>query len=82
MPVAVQQRMLARVRDQDESLGILIGVFAINTVLRRSCHGEAYYYGVSFLAEVGYWNTERGFGMTIPPATLVRKTYVERSEVS
>ena len=23
--------------------------------------GEAYYYGVSFLAEVGYWNTERRF---------------------
>ena len=30
MPVAVQQRLLARVRDQDELLGILIGVFAIN----------------------------------------------------
>ena len=30
LPVAVQQRMLARVRDQDESLGILIRVFAIN----------------------------------------------------
>ena len=37
MPVAVQQRLLARVRDQDESLGILIGVFAINPVLQRSC---------------------------------------------
>jgi hypothetical protein len=37
MPVAVQQRMLARVRDQDESLGILIRVFAINPVLPRSC---------------------------------------------
>ena len=36
MPVAVHQRLLARVRDQDESLGILIGVFAINPVLRRS----------------------------------------------
>jgi hypothetical protein len=37
MPVAVQQRLLARVRDQDESLGIVIGAFAINPVLRRSC---------------------------------------------
>jgi hypothetical protein len=37
MPVAVQQRLLARVRDQDESLGILIGAFATNPVLRRSC---------------------------------------------
>jgi hypothetical protein len=36
MPVAVLQRLLAGVRDQDESLGILIGVFAINPVLRRS----------------------------------------------
>jgi hypothetical protein len=36
MPVAVQQRLFARVRDQDEPLGILIGVFAINPVLRRS----------------------------------------------
>jgi hypothetical protein len=37
MPVAVQQRLFARVRDQDEPVGILIGVFAINPVLRRSC---------------------------------------------
>jgi hypothetical protein len=44
--------------------------------------GEAYYYGVSFLAEVGYWNTEWRFWMTILHATLVRKTSVERSEVS
>jgi hypothetical protein len=35
MPVAVQQRLFARVRHQDEPLGILIGVFAINPVLRR-----------------------------------------------
>ena len=34
MPVAVQQRLFARVRDQDEPVGILIGVFAINPVLR------------------------------------------------
>ena len=40
MPVAVLQRLLARVRDRDESLGILIGVFAINPVLRRSCRGR------------------------------------------
>ena len=30
MPVGVQQRLLARVRDQDELLGILIGMFATN----------------------------------------------------
>jgi len=42
MPVAVQQRLFARVRDQDEPLGILIGVFAINPVLRRSCAWPLY----------------------------------------
>ena len=42
MPVAVQQRLLARVQDQDESLGILIGVFAINPVLQRSCAWPLY----------------------------------------
>jgi hypothetical protein len=39
MAVAVQQRMLARVRDQDESLGILIGVFAIN---RKRCDDRTF----------------------------------------
>ena len=49
MPVAVQQRLLARVRDQEESLGILIGVFAINPVLRRSCAWP------HFVARISSW---------------------------